>query len=90
MCSSDLSMLMEDLKNAAPTPHELNDDVPPELSHIIMKAIRNDKAKRYKSAKNMRVALESFMLQKFMFPDQDGLADYLTTLYPDADRHRWW
>lgn len=88
--AANTSMLVEDIKSPPPPPHELNDDVPPELSHIILKAIRNDKEKRYKTAKNMRVALESFMLQKFMFPDQDGLADYLTRLYPDADRHRWW
>lgn len=88
--AANTSMLVEDLKSAAPPPDAFNEDVPPDLSHIIMKAIRNDKDKRYKSAKNMRVAMESFMLQKFMFPDQDGLADYLTTLYPDADRHRWW
>ena len=87
----DTGMLIKDLETReVPAPHEIKPDLPPELSKIILKAISLDIDKRYKSAKAMRLALETFLLKHFMFPEQDDLADYLCELFPQAAKHRWW
>lgn len=85
------AMLLEDLESKEVVPPiELNANIPADLSKIIMKAVSTDKEDRYKSAKAMRLALETFMLKNFMFPEQDDFADYLCDLFPKAAKHRWW
>ncbi len=87
----DTKMLLADLetKKVVP-PIDVNADVPEALSKIIMKAVSIDKNARFRSAKAMRLALETFLLKHFMFPEQDDFADYLCDLFPQAAKHRWW
>ncbi|MCB9834027.1 MAG: serine/threonine protein kinase [Planctomycetes bacterium] len=88
---NDTKMLLEDLEQREILPpHEANPLVPIDLSKIIMKAIALDRDDRFKSAKAMRLALETFLLKSFMFPEQDDFADYLCELFPQAAKHRWW
>lgn len=82
--------LLDDLAHTITPPHELNDDVPRELSKVILKAMSIAKDERFRSAKTMRRALETFLLKEFMFPDEDGLAEYLCEIFPQAAKHRWW
>ncbi len=87
----DTKMLLADLEDKEVVPPvELNADIPAALSRIIMKAVATDKKDRYRSAKAMRLALETFLLKHFMFPEQDDFADYLRDLFPQAAKHRWW
>lgn len=87
----DTGTLLDELDHkAVPPPRELNPDLPEELSRIIMKAIELDPERRFRNAKTMRNALESLLLDLGMFPDTDGLADYLSALFPQAKKHRWW
>lgn len=87
----DTGTLLDELdQKRVPPPEDLNKDLPPELSRIIMKAIELDPDKRFRNAKTMRNVLESLMLDLGLFPDTDGLAEYLNTLFPQAEKHRWW
>ncbi len=87
----DTKMLLNDLKNKRVIPPmEVDSNVPADLSKIIMKAVSIDKHERYRSAKAMRLALETFLMRHFMFPEQDDFADYLCDLFPQAAKHRWW
>lgn len=45
-------------------PHKLNSDVPPELDHIVMKAISPDPALRYKTAAELQAALDELARPK--------------------------
>ncbi|MEE9392047.1 MAG: serine/threonine-protein kinase [Planctomycetota bacterium] len=85
------AMLLEDFehKNIVP-PHELIPDIPQDLSDLILKAIKLEPEKRFRSAKVMRQALDNVMFANFLFPDPDDFADYLTGLFPAAAKHRWW
>ena len=84
------AMLLDNLKEPPPPLHVANPVVPEELSQIIMKAIAQNPEERYQSAKSMRAALETFLLRRFLFPDSDGLAEYMTGIFPRAAKHRWW
>jgi serine/threonine-protein kinase len=44
-------------------PHELREDYPPGLEEIVVKALSADPNKRYRSADEMRLALEEWLLQ---------------------------
>ena len=83
-------MLLGELDVAVTPPHELNPIIPEGLSDIILKAVAEDPNDRFQTAKDMRLEIEKFMLQHFMFPEQDALAEYLCEIYSEAARHRWW
>lgn len=87
---TNTQMLLDDLKEPPPPPHIENPNIPEDLSKLIMQACALDKNDRFQSAKAMRAALDTFLLRNFMFPDSDALADYLTTIFPRAAKHRWW
>ena len=63
---------------------------PDRLAEIILKASDPDPLLRHQSAKELGSAVESFMLEEYLVPDEDRLADYLATVFPEAKQHRWW
>ncbi|MAG55555.1 MAG: hypothetical protein CMJ83_04615 [Planctomycetes bacterium] len=65
-------------------------DIPEGLAHIIMKATETDPVNRYASAQELGDALQQFLLSHFMFPEEEAVADFLATVFPQAERHRWW
>ncbi|MCA9322573.1 MAG: serine/threonine protein kinase [Planctomycetes bacterium] len=87
----DTAMLIDEFENKdIPAPRELEPSLPVDLSDVIVKAISLKIEDRFRSAKQMRQELETFLLKNFMFPSQEDLADYLCELFPQAAKHRWW
>jgi serine/threonine protein kinase len=58
---SPMSVAFQHVSAEAPLPSSLNPDVPRELDHIVMKALRKDPAARYQSAEEMRQDLLSVL-----------------------------
>jgi serine/threonine-protein kinase len=69
-------------------PHELNADIPEELSRITMKALQADPLDRYQSARDFGNALEYFMYRDKWGPTNEKLAIYLQKVFPEVDRDR--
>ena len=65
-------------------------EIPEPLARIIARAWHPDPEARYQSAKQLATDLEQALLAHFLFPDEESLADYLLSLFPQAARHRWW
>ncbi|HXC58031.1 MAG TPA: HEAT repeat domain-containing protein [Steroidobacteraceae bacterium] len=55
-----MAVMYQHVQGKARAPQELNPKLPPGLSDLIMKAMAVDKAKRFQSMEDMRVALERF------------------------------
>jgi serine/threonine-protein kinase len=55
-----MAVMYQHVQGKARVPQELNPKLPPGLSDLIMKAMAVDKAKRFQSMEEMRVALERF------------------------------
>ncbi len=70
------------------SPHELRPSVGEELSRIVMKAITQDKADRYATAKEFGTALELYMYSSGYSPTNEKLAEHLQSLFPEVDRDK--
>jgi eukaryotic-like serine/threonine-protein kinase len=55
-----MAVMYQHVQGKARVPQELNPKLPPGLSDLIMKAMAVDKAKRFQSMEEMRVALERY------------------------------
>jgi serine/threonine-protein kinase len=55
-----MAVMYQHVQGKARAPQELNPKLPPGLSELIMKAMAVDKAKRFQSMEELRVALERF------------------------------
>jgi serine/threonine protein kinase len=65
-------------------------NVPDALAEITIRATDPDPDRRQQSAKILATELEQFLLSHFMFPDEESTADFLASVFSQADRHRWW
>lgn len=65
-------------------------DFPEPLAKIILKATEYDPGDRYQDAHQMGTDLEQFLLAHFLFPDEEKLSEYMASLFPTGERHRWW
>jgi len=66
------------------------DPFPAPLAEVIIKATDRNPEKRHANAKEFAEDLEQVLLMHMMFPDEERLADYLATLFPEARKHRWY
>jgi len=55
-----MAVMYQHVQGKAKTPIELNKALPPGLSEVVMKAMAVDKAKRYQSMEELKVALENY------------------------------
>jgi beta-lactam-binding protein with PASTA domain/predicted Ser/Thr protein kinase len=55
---SPVEIAMKHLSDTPPAPSELNEDVPPELDMVVMRALAKDPGRRYQSAEQMDADLE--------------------------------
>jgi serine/threonine-protein kinase len=78
----------EQMKRKIRPPHELNDNVPEELSKICMKALHHDPLDRFQSAKDFGNSLEYFMYHDRWGPTNEKLAAYLQKVFPDIERDK--
>ena len=56
-----MSVMYQHVQGKATTPIDLNPQLPPALSDVIMKAMAVDKSKRYQSMDELRTELETFL-----------------------------
>lgn len=64
--------------------------LPEPLSKIIVRATEADPKDRYQDAKELASDIEQFLLMHFLFPDEERLSEFLASLFPQAEKHRWW
>jgi serine/threonine protein kinase len=64
--------------------------VPEPLAAIILRATDPDPAARFGTARELAQALEEFLLMHFLFPDEERISEFLASLFPQAEKHRWW
>jgi serine/threonine protein kinase len=85
-----LTKLLEDEPAEALDVRQDAPHIPEPLARIIVKAAHPDPAQRFQSARELATALEQFLLTHFLFPDEERLSEFLATVFPEAERHRWW
>ncbi len=67
-----------------PKPRELNPNIPEELEEIILKAMHEDREQRYRTAAEMRDALESFAFRNNFQMFSSDLARFMRTGFGDT------
>ncbi len=55
-----MSVMYQHVQGKARPPHEINPTLPPALSGLVVRAMSVDKAKRFNSMEEMRLALERY------------------------------
>jgi serine/threonine protein kinase len=80
---------------ARETPHDRDirahaPHLPEPLARIITKATEPDPAHRFHDARQLANEIEQFLLMHFLFPDEERLSEFLASLFPQAEKHRWW
>ena len=56
-----MSVMYQHVQGKARPPIEINPDLPPPLSDLVIKAMAVDKAKRFQTMEELRLALEPFL-----------------------------
>jgi serine/threonine-protein kinase len=56
-----MAVMYQHVQGKARAPIDVNSSIPPDLSEVVMKAMAVDKAKRYQSMDELRVALEKYL-----------------------------
>ena len=56
-----MAVMYQHVQGKARPPIEVNPDIPPGLSEIVMKAMAVDKARRFQSMEELRAALEHYL-----------------------------
>jgi serine/threonine protein kinase len=64
-----------------PRPSALRPDLPPALEDIIMKALSKDRAERYQTAEELRLALEAFAKAESLHGSPSSLSDFMTAQF---------
>ena len=65
-------------------PHQVNPDVPIELSKIVMKALERQPEQRFVSAEAMAQSLRNFLVHQSSDAGASRLSEFLVDLYPDG------
>jgi serine/threonine-protein kinase len=82
---SDLVTVKKIMEMEIPAPSAKRSDVPPELDHIVMRALQRDRRQRYASATEMARDLDEVVLAaKMRFED---MAAFIADLEAEAARH---
>ena len=65
-------------------PHQVNPDIPIELSNIVMKALERQPEQRFGSAEAMAQSLRNFLVHQSSDAGASRLSEFLVDLYPDG------
>jgi serine/threonine-protein kinase len=68
-----------------PDPREYREDIPADLSMIVLKAMRRDLNERYQTANEMGYDLEYFIYRDGYGPTVQALSRYLAGIYPERN-----
>ncbi len=83
---SDFETLSNVLKAEVPPPSSLNDEVPPEIDEIVLKALEKDRDNRFKDCKAMLQALQGWFYTKLEDKESAELAPIMKTLFDEDIR----
>ncbi len=86
--AKSVAEVREQMKKRVRPPHELNDNVPEDLSKICVKALQPDPRDRFGSARDFGNALEYFMYHDKWGPTNEKLAVYLQKVFPNIERDK--
>ncbi len=78
--------LIQAMQNPIRLPEEINPDIPPALSEIIMKSLSIERPRRFSSAVEMREKLEHFLYDRGLGPTNEKLSHYVKLLFPEVKK----
>ena len=71
------------LKKKIPAPHVVRPDVPAQLSPLVLRALKRDRAERYPSMLAMYEALSRFLFDTGSYPDMSAISAFIRGLFPE-------
>src|SRR6059058_1626862 len=80
---SDVQTLARVRQCNVPPPSRLNPQLPPGLDAIVLKALAKNPDERYRTAQEMRLAIEDWLIQGRMSAASAHLAEFLKTIYAE-------
>jgi len=80
---SDVQTLARVREAVVPPPSRLNPQLPPGLDAIVLKALAKDPDQRYRTAQEMRLAIEDWLIQGRMSASSAHLAEFLKQIYAE-------
>ena len=83
-CTTNLEAVVEILARPIPSPSTDNPRVTSELERIVLKALARDPNERYRSARELSLALEEFVAHTGGPVAQSEVAAWLTKLFPNG------
>ena len=91
---SDLGTLSRVEACVVPPPSALDEDYPPELESVLLKALQREPADRYQTARELSRALQKFLMGARKFVGPEEVSAYVKMLFSDRvakreDHLRW-
>jgi eukaryotic-like serine/threonine-protein kinase len=80
---TDLAIMHNIVEGKIYPPSYFRDDVPPEVEGIIMKALDKDRKRRYQSASDMQLDIDSFLASHEFTPSAIHLSNFLKQLFKE-------
>lgn len=80
---NDIAVARKIAECDAPDPAELVSSYPHELARIVTKSLARDPAERFRSARDMQLALETFAVRNGLLLSSARLAEFMTETYRD-------
>ncbi len=80
---NDLAIMNNIIEGKIYPPSYFRDDVPPEVEAILMKALEKDRRKRYQSACDMQLDIDTFLAGHEFTPSNIHLTNFMKQLFED-------
>lgn len=82
--SSEMAVLKKVQAGKIIKPSEINNRISPELEKIVLKALQEDREKRYQNASDMAAGIESYLARNYEpLPNPSHMAHFLFNLFKD-------
>lgn len=85
---SDLATLSRVEACVVPPPSALNEDYPPELETVVLKALQKEPSARYQTAREFSRALQRYLMGSKLFVGPEEVSAYVKELFSDRVRKR--
>ncbi len=80
---NDLAIMNNIIEGKIYPPSYFRDDVPPEVEAILMKALEKDRRKRYQSACDLQLDIDTFLAGNEFTPSNIHMANFMKQLFKD-------
>ena len=85
---SDLATLSRVEACVVPPPSSMDEDYPPELESVVLRALERDPADRFQTAREFSRALQQYLMQGTAVVGPEEVSTYVTGLFADRVRTR--